>query len=318
MRLHHDFIWSTLVHFSTNLWFDKCNTTCDGSRIWRSAASPVLRFDRTLWNEYLEALIECGSNAIVIDLGDAMIYDSHPEIAVDGAFTKDEMRRELDRLNALGFEVIPKLNFSATHDEWLGEYSRMLSTDKYYEVCRDLIKETAELFDARLFHIGFDEETYDHQKDYGYVTIRNGDLWWHDLKFMVKCVESCGARALVWSDYARTKPDEFVQKLPKSVIPVNWYYFAEFGDNISEQSRIRVQPYHILDDHGFDQIPGGSVEYYKENMELLAKYCKEHVSKEHLLGFIQTTWASVEPKYRDLLFNGAKALGDAIKIFEDM
>jgi hypothetical protein len=276
-----------------------------------------LRFDRSLWNEYVDALIACGSNAIVIDLGDAMIYDSHPEIAVEGAFTKDEMRRELDRLNALGFEVIPKLNFSATHDEWLGEYSRMLSTSKYYEVCRDLIRETAELFDARLFHIGFDEETYEHQKDYGYVTVRNGDLWWHDFKFMAKCVEECGARALVWSDYARSKPDEFVAKLPKSVIPVNWYYFVEFGENISEQSRIRVEPFRILDEHGFDQIPGGSVEYYKENMELLAGYCKEHISGEHLLGFIQTTWASVEDKYKDKLFDGALALGDAISAFEN-
>ena len=315
MRLHHAFIWSTLVHFSTNLWYDKGNTRCDSSAIWKSPASSSLRFDRSLWREYVEALVECGSNAIVIDLGDSMIYDSHPEIAVEGAFTKEAIKAELDRLNALGFEVIPKLNFSATHDEWLGEYSRMLSTSKYYEVCRDLIRETAELFDARLFHIGFDEETYDHQRDYDYVTVRNGDLWWHDLKFMAKCVEECGARALVWSDYARTKPDEFVAKLPKSVIPVNWYYFVEYGENISEQSRIRVEPFRILDEHGFDQIPGGSVEYYKENMELLARYCKEHISEEHLLGFIQTTWASVEDKYKDKLFDGATALGDAIKAF---
>ena len=317
MRLHHDFIWSTLVHFSTNLWFDKGNTRCDGSAVWRSPASSSLRFDRSLWNEYVDALIKCGSNAVVIDLGDAMIYDSHPEIAVDGAFTKDEIRAELDRLNDLGFEVIPKLNFSATHDEWLGEYARMLSTSKYYEVCRDLIMETAELFDARLFHIGFDEETYDHQKDYTYVTVRNGDLWWHDLKFMADCVEECGARALVWSDYARNKPDEFVSKLPKSVIPVNWYYFTEFGEDMSEQMRIRVAPFDILEKHGFDQIPGGSVEYHKENMELLAKYCKEHIAPERLLGFIQTTWASVEDKYRDKLFDGAVALGYAIRKFEN-
>ena len=316
MRLHHDFIWSTLVHFSTNLWFDKGNTRCDGSCIWKSAASSKLRFDRQLWDEYLQALVECGSNAVVIDLGDAMIYDSHPEIAVEGAFTKDEMRRELDRLNSLGLEVIPKLNFSATHDEWLGEYSRMLSTEKYYEVCRDLIKETAELFDARLFHIGFDEETYEHQRDYTHVTVRQGDLWWHDLKFMAECVEECGARALVWSDYARTKPDEFVARLPKSVIPVNWYYFTEFGEGISEFAKMRVDPFHILEDNGFDQIPGGSIEYCRDNIEMLAKYCKEYISSEHLLGFIQTTWASVETQYRDKLFDGAITLGEAIRAFE--
>lgn len=316
MRLHHDFVWATLVHFSTNLWHDIGNTRCDRSSIWKSPASPTLRFDRALWNEYVDKLVECGSNAIVIDLGDAMIYDSHPEIAVEGAFTKDEMRAELDRLNALGFEVIPKLNFSATHDVWLGEYSRMLSTKKYYEVCRDLIDEACELFDARLFHLGFDEETYEHQREYDYVTVRNGDLWWHDLLFMVECVERNGARALVWSDYARTKADEFVAKLPKSVVPVNWYYFTEFGENLTEFAEIRVKPFHIFEEHGYDQIPGGSVEYHKENMELLAKYCKEHIPPERLLGFIQTTWASVEEKYQDKLFDGATTLGDAIRKFD--
>ena len=182
---------------------------------------------------------------------------------------------------------------------------------------RDIIKAACELFDARLFHIGFDEETYEHQRDYDYITVRNGDLWWHDLKFMARCVEENGARALVWSDYARTKPDEFVEKLPKSVIPVNWYYFTEFGEDISEMARIRVEPFHIFEQHGFDQIPGGSVEYHKDNMEKLAEYCKKHISPERLLGFIQTTWASVEEKYSDKLFDGATALGDAIKIFEN-
>lgn len=317
MRLHHDFIWATLVHFSTNLWYDIGNTRCDCSSVWKSPGSRKLRFDKRLWREYADKLVECGSNAVVIDLGDAMIYDSHPEIAVEGAFTKDEMRKELDRLNALGLEVIPKLNFSATHDLWLGEYSRMVSSEKYYEVCRDLINETAELFDARYFHIGFDEETYDHQRDYDYVTVRNGDLWWHDLLFIADCVEKTGARALMWSDYAREKSEEYVLKLPKSVIPVNWYYFNEFGEDMSDVSRIRVQPFTVLDRHGYDQIPGGSVEYFKENMPMLAKYCKDHISKDRLLGFIQTTWASVEEKYKDKLFDGADALGEAICKFNN-
>ena len=315
MRLHHEFIWSTLVHFSTNLWHDIGNTRCDGSAIWKSPGSHELRFDRELWEEYLSELVKSGSNAIVIDLGDAMIYDSHPEIAVKGAFTKEEMRRELDRLNSLGFEVIPKLNFSATHDLWFGEYSRMLSTEKYYEVCRDLIDEVCELFDARLFHIGFDEETYEHQREYDYVTVRQGDLWWHDLRFMAECVQRNGARALVWSDYARTKPDEFTEKLPKSVIPVNWYYFTDFRDDAEELHRIRVAPFRIFEERGFDQIPAGSVEYEKDNMEKLAEYCKANISGERLLGFIQTTWASVEERYKDRLIDGATTLGDAIKVF---
>ncbi len=317
MRVYHDFIWSTLVHFSTNLWHDFDNKICDCSTLYHTPASHTLRFDREMWNEYVMKLKDSGCNAIVIDLGDSMVYDSHPELAVEGAFTKDEMRLELDRLASLGFEVIPKLNFSTTHDVWLGEYARMVSTPTYYRVCFDLIDEVIELFRPRFFHIGFDEEDYRNQSEYDYVVIRQNNLWWHDLRLLADRVEQGGARALVWADYARHRPDEFVEKLPKSVIPVNWYYFIEYGDDIREEMRIRVAPFDILDKHGFDQIPGGSVEYHKNNLELLAKYCKEHISREHLFGFIQTTWRAVEWQNKEHLWDGANAVTEAIKSFED-
>ena len=316
MRLHHDFLWATLVHFSSNMWYDEGNTRCDRTCTWKSPAMPYLRFDRQTWDDYVNKMKADGLNCIVIDVGDSIIYDSHPELAIEGSFTKDEMRRELDRLNDLGFEVIPKLNFSATHDVWMKEYSRMVSTPKYYEVCRDLIDEVCELFEPRYFHIGFDEETYAHQAEYDYVTIRQNDLWWHDLCYIAECVEKNGARALVWADYARHRPDEFVAKLPKSVIPVNWYYFIKYGDNISEEMRIRVAPFEILEKNGFDQFPAGSVVYHKENMELLVRYCKEHISPEHLLGFMQTTWEAVEPKYAPLLTDGSEAIAAAKRIYE--
>ncbi len=317
MRLHHDFIWATLVHFSTNLWYDEGNTECDCSSIYHSPAASYLRFDRDVWDKYVMKMKADGLNCIMIDVGDAMIFDSHPELAIEGSFTKGEMRAELDRLNALGFEVIPKLNFSTTHDTWMKDYSRMVSTPTYYSVCADLIDEVCELFDPRYFHIGFDEENYQLQEKYNYAVVRRGDLWWHDLCYLAQCVEKNGARALVWADYARHRPDEFVARLPKSVIPVNWYYFVEYGENISEQMRIRVAPFDILEANGFDQMPAGSVEYHKENMDLLVKYCKEHISGDHLLGFIQTTWAAVLPDSLGKLFDGSDALASAKRTFEE-
>lgn len=74
---------------------------------------------------------------------------------------------------------------------------------------------------------------------------------------------------------------------------------------------------HILKENGYDQIPVGSVEYHRENIELLARCCKQHIAKERLFGFIQTAWFSVEEKYKYRLFDGATVLGDAIKVFEE-
>ncbi len=317
MRLHHDFLWATLVNVGSNLWFDFDNKKCNCSCTYHSPAVPYLRFDRDTYDKYIDRMKEAGLNAIIIDLADCMVFDSHPELAIEGSFTKEEMRAELDRLNALGFEVIPKLNFSATHDVWLKEYSRMLSTPTYYKVCADLIDEVCELFEPRYFHIGFDEEGYELQKDYDYIVIRNNDLWWHDLYFFVDCVEKHGARALLWSDYARTKPDEFVEKLPKSAIPVNWYYFNQYGEGIDEIYRIRVAPFDIFEQHGFDQMPAGSVIYFKDCMKLVAEYCKEHVSREHTLGFIQTTWEAVEPDKLQLFYDGVETLVWARDAYEE-
>lgn len=49
---------------------------------------------------------EAGFNMVVIDLGDGVEYDSHPEIAVRGAWRPQRLRSELVRLRQLGLEPI--------------------------------------------------------------------------------------------------------------------------------------------------------------------------------------------------------------------
>ena len=83
---------------------------------------PELRFDRSLWDDLLKKMQQAGMNMVVIDLGDGVKYESHPEIAVKGAWSTAELRSELQRMRSLGLEPIPKLNFSTTHDAWLGKY----------------------------------------------------------------------------------------------------------------------------------------------------------------------------------------------------
>lgn len=46
----------------------------------------------------------------------------------------------------------------AAADAWLGEYGRMVTTRPYYDACRDVIRDAAEMFDhPRYLHIGYDE-----------------------------------------------------------------------------------------------------------------------------------------------------------------
>jgi hypothetical protein len=285
--------WGNLLHLSLNMWWDWDNPA---TRWMNKNYSPVLRFDNHLWDELLPAMVEAGMNLLVIDLGDGVQYKSHPEIAVKNAWTIERLRVELTRLRKMGLEPIPKLNFSTTHNAWLGPYRHMVSSEKYDAVCRELIAEVCELFDKpRLFHLGMDEETAGMQDDYQYIVVRKRDLWWHDFLLLVAEVEKHGVRPWIWSDVVWGHRDEFLKRMPKTVVQSVWYYGLDFSDK-----NTTVQPYRLLAANGYDQIPTGSTWYvaYAENFPHLVEYCARVIPPEHLLGFLQTSWQPTLPAYR--------------------
>ncbi len=298
-----------LIHIGTNLWYEVDNHRGEeDKKVWRCAAENTMRFDKKLFNELIDYLPSCGVNAVVLDLADGIVYESHPELAIEGSLTRAELTEILTKLDSLGLQVIPKLNFSTCHDYWMKDYAKMVSTKLYYEVCRDLIDEVCEVFRPQILHLGMDEEVYENQAKYDYVVIRQNDLWWHDLYFLVEQVEKNGVKACIWSDYARHRPQEFVEKCPKSLMQCPWYYFNQFEGALSEECQIRVAPFTILSDAGFEVIAGGSNEYFDENITLLHNYCKKHLPKEKYKGIIQTTWTATTEEWREELFNAANLM----------
>nr|MBQ4319413.1 family 20 glycosylhydrolase [Clostridia bacterium] len=292
-----------------------------GMHMWNQhACNDELECDKSMWNEITEKLAESGCNALLIDIGEGMIYDSHPELAIKGSWTKDEMRAEIERLRGMGFELIPKLNFSTAHDMWLGEYAKMLCTDTYYKVVADLIAEVCDLFKPKYFHIGMDEENFEIEKNYPLIRIRNSELWWHDLYFYVDCVEKGGARPMMWSDYARHHLDEFAEKCPKSMVQNVWYYYTVFDNMEEEKYRIRLLPYMKCEECGFDQIPTGTNVWdtTRENLRLLTEYCVERISDKHLFGIMQTPWVATQEKNRDKLYESAETLKEAREAWEKL
>ena len=106
-------IWGNLLHLSYNMWRDR-PVKEDDPRQGATTYQPYLRFDEKLWEELTKRMADVGMNLVVIDLGDGVQYESHPEIAVQNAWSVERLRKELARLRKLGLEPIPKLNFSAT------------------------------------------------------------------------------------------------------------------------------------------------------------------------------------------------------------
>ncbi len=298
------FMWADLLHFGVNIQCDLPVTKWgiyQGEDLKLMTAADHVRFDEGVFDRVTDRMVAKGLNTVVIDLEEALFYPSHPELAVRGTWSVDRFRRKLADLRAKGLEPIPKLNFSTTHDIWLKDYHKMVSTAKYYRVCADVIADVIETFDTpRYFHIGFDEETAGHQAKHSIAIVRQGDLWWHDFLFMVKEVEKKGVRAWCWSDKIWKAKDEFLKRMPKTVLQSNWYY----GTQAFEQGVLahREHPEHAdaylwLDKAGYDQVPTGSNWSTPENMAATVKFVRAHCDAGRIKGFLAAPWVKTLPQF---------------------
>ena len=266
-----------------------------------------LHFDESVWRAATERMAAGGLNMALIDMHEGVVYPRHPEIAVTGSWTPEKLREELARLRRMGITPVPKLNFSTTHSAWQGEWRYLTSTPEYYRFCDDMIQDVCELFDTPpLFHLGMDEEMYAGQRAEPFCVLRQGELWWHDLDFLVRAVEKRGVRAWIWSDKQWAVQDEFAKRCPKSVMQSCWYYGRDFSDekaNLDPKKvladmkpdswashKLALRSYKDLDRYGYDQIPTGSNWSNDENMRLTVDFCRRHIAPERLKGFMIASW----------------------------
>ena len=300
-------IRSILLHLGSNMWNEWLPEDLNREEFIEPKRRPArkLLLDEGNWRAVTDRAAAQGLDTVLIDIGEALAFPSHPELAVEGSWSPDRLRAEIARLKAKGLTAYPKLNFSTTHDGWLKDYHRMVSTPEYYRVVKDVIRDTAEVFGSpALFHIGFDEERPEWSKGLNYFVARQGELWWHDYLYTIRCVEDCGSRAWVWSDCGPHKP-EYFDRCPKSVMQTAWYYDA-YNEKLSMDEKAnphwwKLRNFIDLEKHGFDQIPCGTnwVGFKRralgvdadEVMGLVVKFCREHVSAERLKGFLMAPWA---------------------------
>ena len=304
-------MWCLLVHLSDNQWVD--NDIYPNKK-------PII-FDDTLWTYILEKSVDTGINTIVLDVGDGVIFDSYPEIAAKGAWTKERVKTELKRCRDLGITLIPKLNFATTHDHWLGEYSRMISTKPYYEVVKALIEETYELFEKpEYFHIGMDEEDELHVRNFQYALYRQGELYWHDLEYIVNCVKSLGATPWMWADPLFDKTEEYPKHFePDEILLSPWYYnsfrkehytpiesraeyvtyynegnYAKMGIKYVEEDPflVNVREKAIpLSKKGYKYVPCASVfNRCNYNHDDLLEYFRDNAEDSSIVGYMSAPW----------------------------
>ena len=193
-------MWAIMVQLGNNQWYP---------------LDEELIFDEDFWEYILKRCAEIGVNTILMDVGDGVYYTSHPEISVKNAWTREKVLKEVKRCRGKGITLIPKLNFSTKHGMWLKRYHKMVSTDIYYNVCKDIIREVFEMFDAPPYiHLGMDEEGYRTSKiKDDYVVYRKGKLLVNDLKFLIDTVKSTGAKPWIWHDVLTENTDIYLETI---------------------------------------------------------------------------------------------------------
>ncbi len=244
------------------------------------------------WEEIIRFLSEKKFTAVTIEVGDGVIWDTHPEIAAPNAWSKNLFGDILDKFRAAGIKPWPLVNFSTCHDTWIKDYRFRVGTPEYDKFVADMLDEASELFDTpEQFHIGMDEENYEMQVFRGFARIRHKVLYW---KFVHELIERCeknGSRVAMYGDHCWDHPDDFVANVPKSVLISNWYY-NHFKDwPVGDYNYKGQHAYELLEKHGYDQLPTCSTWLTNENpMETVANL-KKTIAPERLTGFQCALWA---------------------------
>ena len=309
-------MWAYFIHLSRHQWGDE--TSPAPGRYLDPDDAVYNNVDLDTWDEVIQNLPRFGYNTVVIDVGDAVQYESHPEISAPDAWSKEFMKKKLDEICALGMTPIPKLNFSAAHDTWLKQYGRMISTPIYYQVCADLILEVCDLFDRpAFFHLGMDEETDRYQQHHAITVIRHQELWWHDINFLFEQCGKNGARPFIWTSHTlNTYRDSFLEKMPKSVLQTITFnskvlFPANNGaplERREERAVKAIKNLEFLIENGYEIVLVGNTWSYYRTIQQVAGLAKELVPPKAFKGIMIASWLPTFKEERYALLSNAEKL----------
>lgn len=301
-------IWALMVILSKNEW---------------TPVADELEFDDSFWDYVVEESAKSGINTILLDVGDGVQYETHPEISLPDAWSKERVKKEVKKCRDLGIELIPKLNFSTGHSYWQKEWRKMTSTKPYYDFCSDIIKEIYEMFDhPKYIHIGYDEEVPFIADRSDYVVYRKGELLFRDFKFLIDEVNKTGATPWAWNDPLWEHSEDYLKLIdPKeNVILSPWFYMGmkkehytpipQYDENGTEHEWYKegyryqeevpmmsnaISYFHggIALEHlklGFKFIPTPSVYCNDYNTDDLIEYFKNGSPDEQILGYLTAPW----------------------------
>ena len=199
---------------------------------------------------YLILLKKAGYNCVMLYTEDTYEVDGEPYFGyMRGRYTKAEMKEIDAYAKELGIEVIPcmqtlaHLNATVRWNQFPVDYADILLVDdeRTYEFIDHMFATLSECFESRKIHIGMDEAHMlgrgKHLDRYGYEKVNT--IMRRHLDRVCEIASKYNYEPMIWSDmyfrgwnndkyYApkQKMPKEYIEAMPKNVIPVYWDYYS--------------------------------------------------------------------------------------------
>ena len=271
-------------------------------RAWHMSSPKVA--DLPTYKHLVDVLALLKYNTIVWEVDGDLKYESHPEIAREGAPTKAQLRELVDYAKLRRFEVIPQFA-SFSHYEFVLEKHPELaentpqsegrvrlanycpSNPDTYKLTFDLMQEVVDVFQPRYFHIGHDESCYGEMCVCDRCKGRNPwDVWAADINKLDAWIRERGMRTCMWGDQLleehtggapmwTTRATDLVSK---GILIFDWHYDSNHDYD-------RTLGY--FQQHGFEVV--GCPWYEPENVYGFATAAK----RKGVLGYCGSTWYGV-------------------------
>lgn len=313
-----DMMWTFMIKFGSNMWGKK--TDVRSKYYLESDYHDTMYTDKKTFQDVIDFLPQCGINTVMLDMGEGMKFDSHPELALPGSWEKAELKEELQRMREMGITPLPKLNFSAGHNAWLQQWGNMIGTDVYDQTCKELVEEMIDVFDTpEFFHLGLDEELYGEVTipERGIQIVRGPHRFVEDAKKLFEICRNKGVRPWIWMEAGGLKAfggeESFRANVPKDVLISNWYYYQFELPETSKYRKATIELYKKLGEWGYEQLPCCSTWDNSSNIHQTMEYCKQEVAPESIVGYMSAPWIHTIPSNYYGLLHGAWKLACAKK-----
>ena len=90
------------------MWCDWYPEDFDISKVKHGLPDKKLRCTDEIWRRSVDHMVSKGMNQLVIDVGEGLVYPSHPELAVKGSWSAEKLAAEvqavLDRIYSKKYE----------------------------------------------------------------------------------------------------------------------------------------------------------------------------------------------------------------------